>query len=56
MISTLQMYVLIVAYLVIAATAAWERNFPRALYFVGATIISVAVLWMTIQQRTGAAG
>jgi hypothetical protein len=24
-----------------------ERNWPRALYFVGAIVISVAVLWMT---------
>lgn len=54
MISTFQMYALIVAYLVIAATAALERppNFPRALYYVGATIITAAVLWMTSQQGT----
>jgi hypothetical protein len=41
------MLALIVAYAVIALAAGWERNWPRALYFVGAIVISVAVLWMS---------
>lgn len=47
MMSTGMMLVLIVAYAGIAIAALFERNWPRALYFVGAIIISVAVLWMT---------
>ena len=38
---------LIVAYPAIMVVALLERNWPRALYFVGAILISVAVLWMT---------
>jgi hypothetical protein len=47
MISTGMMIALIIWYLGIAITAAIERNWPRALYFVGAIVISVAVIWMT---------
>jgi drug/metabolite transporter (DMT)-like permease len=45
--STGLMLALIVAYAAIAVAALWEKNWPRALYFLGAIIISVAVLWMT---------
>ena len=41
---------LIVAYLVIAAVAAAEKHWSRVLYFVGAAIISVAVLWMSSNE------
>jgi drug/metabolite transporter (DMT)-like permease len=41
------MLLLIGIYAVITVTAAFERNWPRALYFIGAIVISVAVLWMT---------
>lgn len=47
MISTRLMLILIAFYVVIVIAAALERNWPRALYFVGAIVISVAVLWMT---------
>jgi len=47
MISSGMMIALCVAYLVIATTAAWERNWPRVLYFVCAAGISLAVLWMS---------
>jgi len=41
------MLALIVAYGVIALAAAVERNWWRSLYYVGAIVISVAVLGMT---------
>lgn len=41
------MMFLIVVYAVIVAASAWEHNWPRAMYFVGAITISLAVLWMT---------
>ncbi len=47
MMSTSGMVLLIASYGLIAAAAAWERNWWRALYFVGAILISVAVLGMT---------
>ena len=47
MISNHLMYALIVQYCVIAGVSAYERNGPRALYFVGAALLSVAVLWMS---------
>lgn len=47
MMSTGLMLALIVIYAAITIAALWERNWPRALYFVGAIVISVAVLWMT---------
>lgn len=46
MISTHLMLGLIAAYAVISLASLLERNWPRALYFVGAIVISVAVLWM----------
>ena len=51
MMSTPLMLGLIIAYAVIAATAAWERNYWRAMYFVGAMVISVAVLGMTQKDQ-----
>lgn len=50
MMSTGLMLVLLVFYAGITVAALWERNWPRALYFIGAIIISVAVLWMTNEQ------
>ena len=38
--------ILIVQYVVIAGAYFWERDFPRVLYFVGAAILSLGVLWM----------
>lgn len=46
MISTGLMIVLCVFYSVIVLAAVAERNWPRALYFIGAIVISVAVIMM----------
>lgn len=48
MMSTRLMIGLGVAYLVIIVVALCERptNWPRALYFLGAVLITVAILWM----------
>lgn len=51
MVSTGLMIALIVAYGAIVAASMIERNWPRALYFVGAIVISVAVLWMSWRQK-----
>jgi len=51
MVSTPMMCCLIAAYGAIIVASCVERNWPRALYFFGAIVISVAVLWMT-QQKT----
>lgn len=53
--STLTMYILLGFYAVITVQALWERNWWRAMYFVGAIIISVPVLAMTIQPEVEAA-
>ena len=45
--STNVMLALLVFYAIITVLAACERNWWRVLYFVGAIIISVAVLGMT---------
>ena len=37
---------LIVFYLVVVVVSAWEGNWPRALYWTGASLITTAVLWM----------
>ncbi len=37
---------LIANYAAIVVAAALERDWPRVLYFVGAIVISAAVLWM----------
>lgn len=50
MMSTCLMLALIVAYVLIATAAALERNWPRVLYFIGAIVISIAVLWMTFEE------
>ena len=47
MISRPLMLLLIVQYAVIALAATAERNWPRALYFMCAGGITVAVLWMS---------
>ena len=46
------MYVLLVFYSAILVAAIHERNWWRALYFVGAIVISVAVLGMTAKGKT----
>jgi drug/metabolite transporter (DMT)-like permease len=51
MMSTGMMLALIVAYAAISLAAAWERHWWRCLYFVGAIVISVAVLGMTWRRR-----
>ncbi len=53
MISTGMMIALILWYLGIVVASAFEGNWPRALYFVGAIVISVAVLWMTTDGKGG---
>ena len=52
MMSSGVMLLLIAIYVVIVLLSAWERNWPRALYFVGAITISLAVLWMTDGKET----
>lgn len=47
MMSSWMMLVLILAYALIVGASAWEHNWPRALYFIGAITISIAVYWMT---------
>jgi len=47
MMSTTGMLLMIAAYAVIALCSAVERNWWRALYYVGAIVISIAVLGMT---------
>jgi uncharacterized membrane protein len=37
---------LILQYAAIATVFAWQKNWGKAIYFVGAVIISVGVLWM----------
>ena len=44
------MYVLLVFYVLIASAAAWERNWFRVVYFIGAILISIAVLGMTFHK------
>ena len=39
------MYVLIVFYLIVAAASAFESNWPRTFYWLGATIINCSILW-----------
>ncbi len=49
MVSTRMMIALCVCYALIsvaAVTVDRPRSWPRALYFVGAIVISVAVMWM----------
>lgn len=50
--STTTMYLLLVFYAVITVQALCERNWCRAMYFVGAIIISVSVLAMTLKGVT----
>jgi membrane-associated HD superfamily phosphohydrolase len=50
MMSTATMLVLIAIYAVIVVFAVLERNWWRVLYFVGAIVISVAVLGMTAKR------
>jgi len=40
------MIFLLCFYAVIALAFAWEGNYPKALYWVGAFIITSSVLWM----------
>lgn len=37
---------LIIEYIIIAGVYGYEQNWGKAIYFVGATIISFGVLWM----------
>jgi hypothetical protein len=52
MISTRMMIALCVWYagIVLAALCQKPRDWPRALYFIGAIVISVAVMWMGIER------
>lgn len=40
------MYLLIAEYVVIGITFLWQRDYARALYWLGAIILSMGVLWM----------
>ena len=40
------MLILIGAYGVLAVVYAWEMNWPKVLYWIGALCITSAVLWM----------
>ena len=50
MISTGMMIALAIIYAAIVLAAIMERNWPRALYFVGAILITVSILWMGDQH------
>lgn len=50
MVSTWMMIVLAVEYALIVLAAVYERNWSRALYFIGAILITVAILWMGRKQ------
>ncbi len=50
--SNLTMYILLGFYGIIVVQAAIERNGWRALYFVGAILISISVLAMTFKKVT----
>ncbi len=43
--STGMMQFLVVAYTAICLTCLWERNYPKALYWASACMITVSVLW-----------
>lgn len=49
--STVTMYILLGFYALIMLQAAWERNWWRAMYFVGAIVISISVLAMTLKRQ-----
>ncbi len=53
MTSTRLMLWLIANYAVITVASIVERRYARALYYVGAIVISFALLWMTETARTG---
>ena len=46
MISTWGMFLFIVGYIGIVVAAAVEQRWGRAIYYTGATILSIGVLWM----------
>jgi drug/metabolite transporter (DMT)-like permease len=50
MISTGMMIALAIVYAAIVLAAIMERNWPRALYFIGAIVITVSILWMGDQH------
>jgi len=37
--------VLIIEYACLAIAYLWQKNYPKALYFTGAIILSLGVLW-----------
>jgi hypothetical protein len=43
---TLLMQGLVVVYIVVAITFAYEGNWPKCAYWIGASIITSSVLWM----------
>ena len=51
--STWIMYALIVFYVAILLAAAYERNWWRCLYFVGAIVISISVIGMNWRGERG---
>lgn len=47
MTSTHLMLVLVGVYVVVAFVSAYERNWPRVLYWISAATLTIAVLWGT---------
>jgi len=46
MISQTQMLILLGAYIIVSITSLFEQNWPRALYFFSAGLITISVLLM----------
>jgi hypothetical protein len=49
--STVTMYILLAFYALITVQAAVEHNWWRAMYFVGAIIIGISVLAVTLEKQ-----
>lgn len=47
MISSTLMYILIGFYIIVAFVSATESNWPRALYWLAASLITTSILWGT---------
>ena len=45
MVSTLLMKVLLVEYIILFFVCLCEHNFPKSLYWAGAAILTVSILW-----------
>lgn len=45
MISTALMKFLVIFYVGILVVCLWEREWPKAMYWLGAAILNVAIIW-----------